>query len=101
MTKNLKKIAFDEIKVHKDDKPYFSTDPHITIAMKMSPLQFNLAFPQWQNRQLKLSFFASALTLLRRCPSTGKYEKVAEFPFLAPMLPPPAFPKSFQYSIFD
>jgi len=47
MTKNLKKIAFDKLKVHEMDAPYFSTDPHITIAMKMTPLQFNRAFPEW------------------------------------------------------
>ena len=46
--------------------PFFCTTPHLTIARRMAPEQFNKAWPIWQNHELKVSFNVNELVLIKR-----------------------------------
>ena len=63
------------------DKPFFLTEPHVTIARKLKPWQHEKAWLQFSNSAFSGRFIASKMTLLRRKVDHNKYEHVADFSF--------------------
>jgi len=63
-----------------------SGKPHITVARSLTAEQFNLLWPYFQRRELKLSFTVSKFTILRVKYTKGEFlsEFYREFEFLGP-----------------
>ena len=62
-------------------KPYFMTEPHITIARKLVPWQFEKAWLEYSHSSFTGRFIASRMTLLKRRIGNKSYKTVADFPF--------------------
>lgn len=68
------------MKPGKDLKPFFTTNPHLTIAKGLSNEQYEAAWNALEHQHFKVTFFASSMRLLRR-PKGGKYTLVKQFVF--------------------
>jgi 2'-5' RNA ligase len=70
------------IKLDKWNKGHFITEPHITIARKLLPWQYEKGWLEYSNTPFKASFMVNEVLLLKR-PMEGKgYQTVAKFSLL-------------------
>lgn len=75
------RVAQPLLKFSPDDKPFFLTEPHVTIARKLVPWQHEKAWIEYSNSSFTGRFIANKMTLLRRKVDHIKYEYVADFEF--------------------
>ncbi len=68
------------MKMDKDNKPYFSTDPHLTIARKLLPWQYEKGWLEYQHTDFHGRFIADHALLLKRNPGEF-YKPVEKFMF--------------------
>jgi len=75
------------MKLNDDNKPHFIMEPHITIARKLKPWQYEKGWLEYSNKHFTGRFIANGMTLFRRLAveSPGghlmKYNAAAEFQF--------------------
>ncbi len=69
-------------------KPFFITEPHITIARQLLPWQYEKAWLEYSHSSFTGRFIASKITLLKRRVGNKAYQTVKEFSFQN--LPPDA-----------
>lgn len=68
--------------LNKDNKPHFITNPHLTIARKLLPWQYEKAWIEYSHRYFTGQFIADNMALLKK-PLEGKSYQVAQhFEFL-------------------
>ncbi|MBS1502107.1 MAG: 2'-5' RNA ligase family protein [Bacteroidetes bacterium] len=80
MVKGMRKRFRTDLMPHESLPPYFSLKPHLTIARRMRPDQFEKAWPDWQNHKFKGNFDVDEVVLIKRpYPGTGRYEEVERF----------------------
>lgn len=80
----IKKIKHDGQKLMKldaDNKPFFPTDSHITIGMKLKPWQYEKAWLEYSHRHFTGRFIADHMLLLRRNEGEFKYKVIENFKF--------------------
>ncbi len=65
------------------NKPHFITEPHLTIARKLLPWQYEKAWLEYSNTPLTASFMVNELVLLKRQVDTKKYTVLTSFPLLS------------------
>lgn len=70
------------LKIDKDRKPHFITDPYINIAVKLLPWQYEKGWLELSNTHFSGRFVAEQLVLLRRRAGEGKYETLKKFQLL-------------------
>jgi len=69
------------MKINNDNKPHFITEPHLTIARKLEPWQYEKAWLEFSNLSFTGRFIADAMLLLKRPVGEMKYEIVQRFEF--------------------
>lgn len=70
------------LKPDNDHKPHFiQEEPHITIARKLLPWQYEKAWLEYSHKQFTCRFIANAMLLLKRPEGEIKYQVVKEFEF--------------------
>lgn len=67
--------------LNKDNKPYFPDEPHITIARKLLPWQYEKGWLAYSNKDFTGRFIADDMVLLRRPVGEMKYHVVQKFEF--------------------
>ncbi len=67
------------LKIDKDRKPHFITDPYISIARKLLPWQYEKGWLEMSNTHFNGKFVADHLLLLRKRDGEKKYETVRKF----------------------
>lgn len=67
---------------NKENKPHFITEPHLTIARKLLPWQFEKAWQEYSNIPFSAGFMVHQVVLLKRKIGTKKYQVAASFPLL-------------------
>jgi 2'-5' RNA ligase len=67
------------LKIDKDRKPHFITDPYITIARKLLPWQYEKGWLEMSNTHFSGKFVADHLLLLRKRDGEKRYETVKRF----------------------
>lgn len=68
------------MKIDKENKPHFITEPHLTIARKLQPWQYEKAWLEYQRADFHGRLIADHALLLKR--KAGEYYKLVErFPF--------------------
>lgn len=80
----IKKIKTDTqrlMKLDADNKPYFPTDSHITIGMKLKPWQYEQAWLEYSHKHFTGRFIADHMLLLSRREGEFKYKIVGNFKF--------------------
>lgn len=90
LVKNLKNETFDHLSKWASGEFRFCTDPHITVARKMTPMQVNSAAKEWTYKKFRSSFRVTEMILLKRSLISGsKCQEIARMPLLG--LPGEAF----------
>jgi hypothetical protein len=64
------------MKIDKDNKPHFITEPYLTIARKLQPWQYEKAWLEYQHANFHGRFIADHVLLLKR--KAGEYYKPVE-----------------------
>ncbi|HMU48036.1 MAG TPA: 2'-5' RNA ligase family protein [Chitinophagaceae bacterium] len=69
------------MKLDDDKKPHFILEPHLTIARKLKPWQYEKGWLEYSNKHFTGRFIADSMTLLRRPVGEMKYHIVQKFEF--------------------
>ena len=69
------------MKLNDDNKPHFIMEPHVTVARKLQPWQYEKAWLDYSNRQFTGRFIADSMLLLKRAQSEKAYQIVQRFTF--------------------
>jgi 2'-5' RNA ligase len=80
----IKKVKSDVqrlMKLDADNKPYFPTDSHINIALKLKPWQYENAWLEYEKKHFTGRFIADHMVLLRRREGEFKYKVIESFKF--------------------
>jgi len=69
------------MKLNDDNKPHFILEPHLTIARKLQPWQYEQGWLEYSHKHFTGRFIASDMLLLKRPVGELKYEIVRRFEF--------------------
>lgn len=78
LVKSLKEIQ-SLIKLDKEHKPHFITDPHLTIARQLQHWQFEQGWREYENSEFSGRFMADHVLLMRKRWQEKKYELIGRF----------------------
>lgn len=81
LAKDLRELHLP-LKLDKDNKPHFITEPHITLARKLLPWQYEKGWLQWSGQHFTAKFTTSEMILLKRRDNVSNYQTVGTFSFL-------------------
>lgn len=76
------KQAQSLLKLNAEHKPHFITEPHISVARKLLPRQYEKAWIEFQQKNFTASFMANEMILLRRNEQQKAYQLIKKFPLL-------------------
>lgn len=84
----VKKIrAFQKLlKPDNDNKPHFIEDPHIIIASRLLPWQYEKAWLEYSHSHFFGRFIAGSYTLLKRHPGEKSFRAAGNFKFMSEMI---------------
>ena len=69
------------MKLNDDHKPHFILEPHLTIASKLVPWQYEKGWLEYSHKHFTGRFIADKMTLLKRPAGEMKYHLVEKFEF--------------------
>ena len=69
------------MKFDDDNKPHFITEPHLTIARKLKPWQYEKGWLEYSHKHFTGRFIADGMLLLKRPVGELKYQIVKRFEF--------------------
>jgi len=69
------------MKLNDDNKPNFILEPHITIARKLQPWQYEKGWLEYSNKHFTGRFIADGMLLLKKPIGEMKYQIVQRFEF--------------------
>lgn len=81
LIKNIRTNAQRLMKLNNDNKPHFILEPHLTIARKLLPWQYEKGWLEYSHRHFTGRFIADSMLLLKRPLGEIKYEIVKHFEF--------------------
>jgi 2'-5' RNA ligase len=81
LVKNIRAEAQRLMKLNDENKAHFIMEPHLTIARKLQPWQYEQGWQEFSNLHFTGRFIADAMLLLRRPVGEMKYEIVQRFEF--------------------
>jgi 2'-5' RNA ligase len=69
------------MKLNEENKPHFILEPHLTIAGKLQPWQYEKGWLEYSNKDFTGRFIADSMVLLKRSVGEMKYHLVQRFEF--------------------
>ncbi|MBI2730471.1 MAG: 2'-5' RNA ligase family protein [Sphingobacteriales bacterium] len=69
------------MKLNDDNKPHFIMEPHLTIARRLQPWQYEKGWLEYSHRHFTGRFIADAMLLLKRPVGEKRYQIAARFEF--------------------
>ncbi len=66
LVKQIRSEAQSLMKLNNDNKPYFSLEPHMTIAKKLKPWQYEKGWLEYSTKHFTGRFIADEMLLLKR-----------------------------------
>lgn len=69
------------MKLNDDNKPHFMMEPHLTIARKLKPWQYEKGWLEYSNKHFTGRFIANKMLLLKRPVGEVKYQVAGRFDF--------------------
>ncbi len=81
LVKEIRKEAQQVMKLNDDNKPHFMLEPHLTIARKLKPWQYEKGWLEYSHKHFTGRFIADSMSLLRRPVGETGYRKVEIFKF--------------------
>ena len=68
--------------LNKDHKPHFIDDPHLAVARKLLPWQYEQGWLEYSNRHFTGRFIADSMLLIKRKVGDKAYQIVQRFEFM-------------------
>jgi len=81
LVKEIRSGAQRLMKLNDDNKPHFIMEPHITVARKLLPWQYEKGWLEYSNKHFTGRFIADGMLLLKRPVDEMKYQVVERFEF--------------------
>lgn len=81
LVRQIRTQAQQLMKLNNDNKPHFIIEPHLTIARKLQPWQYEKGWLEYSNKNFTGRFIADAMLLLKRPVGEMKYQIVQRFEF--------------------
>ena len=81
LVKEVRKETRRLMKLNDDNKPHFILEPHLTIARKLLPWQYEKGWLEYSNKNFTGRFIADGMLLLKRPLDEKKYQVVQRFEF--------------------
>ena len=81
LVKEVRREAQRLMKLNDENKPHFILEPHLTIARKLKPWQYEKGWLEYSNKNFTGRFIADAMLLLKRPVGEMKYKTVSRFDF--------------------
>ena len=81
MVKEIRSEAQRLMKLNDDNKPHFIMEPHLTIARRLQPWQYEKGWLEYSHRHFTGRFIADAMLLLKRQVGEGRYQIAGRFEF--------------------
>lgn len=81
LVKSIRADAQRLMKLNDDHKPHFMLEPHLTIARKLQPWQYEQGWLEYSHKHFTGRFIADAMLLLKRPVGEMKYEIARRFEF--------------------
>ena len=81
LVKEVRKETQRLMKLNDDNKPHFILEPHLTIARKLQPWQYEKGWLEYSNKNFTGRFIADGMLLLKRPLDEKKYQVVQRFDF--------------------
>ena len=69
------------MKINDDNKPHFIMEPHLTIARRLQPWQYEKGWLEYSHKHFTGRFIADSMLLLKRPPGEMKYQILQRFEF--------------------
>ena len=82
LVKGIRSEAQRLMKLNEDHKPHFILEPHVTIARKLKPWQYEKGWLEYSTKHFTGRFIADGMLLLKRSPEENKYQIVQRFEFM-------------------
>ncbi len=77
------KSAQQLLKLNKENKPHFIEDPHLTVARKLLPWQYEKGWLEYSHKHFTGRFIADGMLLIKRkAENKGAYQIVQRFEFM-------------------
>jgi 2'-5' RNA ligase len=70
------------MKLDKDNKPHFIDEPHLTVARKLLPWQYEKGWLEYSNRHFTGRFIADGMLLLKRRVGDKAWQILRRFEFM-------------------
>jgi 2'-5' RNA ligase len=81
LVKEIRQEAQRLMKLDNENKPHFIMEPHLTIARRLKPWQYEQGWIEYSNKQFTGRFIADAMLLLKRPLDEKKYQIVQRLVF--------------------
>jgi 2'-5' RNA ligase len=81
LVKEIRAEAQRLMKLNDDYKPHFILEPHLTIARKLKPWQYEKGWLEYSNKHFTGRFIANTMLLLKRPVDELKYQVAGRFEF--------------------
>jgi len=81
LVKEIRREAQRLMKLNDENKPHFILEPHLTIARKLKPWQYEKGWLEYSNKSFTGRFIADSMILLRRPVGEIKYNFIMRFAF--------------------
>jgi 2'-5' RNA ligase len=81
LVKEIRAQAQRLMKLSDENKPHFLMEPHLTIARKLLPWQYEKGWLEYSNKHFTGKFIADGMLLLKRPLDEMKYQIVEKFQF--------------------
>lgn len=81
LVKEIRSEAQRLMKLNDDNKPHFIMEPHLTIARKLKPWQYEKGWLEYSQKHFAGRFIADSMVLLKRPVGEMKYQVVERFTF--------------------
>ena len=79
LVKEIRSEAQRLMKLNDENKPHFILEPHLTIARKLKPWQYEKGWLEYSNKNFTGRFIADSMALLKRPVGEIKYTTVMRF----------------------
>lgn len=81
LVKEVRSQAQRLMKLNDENKPHFMLEPHLTIARKLKPWQYEKGWLEYNTKSFSGRFIADSMNLLRRAAGEMRYNTIARFEF--------------------
>lgn len=81
LVKDIRQQSQRMLKLNEDHKPHFVLEPHLTLAARLKPWQYEKAWLDYSQRHFSARFLADHMVLLRRPVGEFQYQIVESFQF--------------------